>query len=632
MEAGGDAVALFVDRARVQDSAFTLDDSVAPIVGTICRRLDGIPLALELAAARLSSMSLKHLSERLDQRFRLLTGGSRNVMPRQQTLQATVDWSFDLLNPAERETLRRLSVFIGGFELEAAEAICGTDGVDALDVMDLLGSLVGKSLVVADRTPESVRYRLLETIRQYSAQELLRAAGDAEVLRTRDRHADFYLRIAEAAAPALTGPGQREWLRRLDLEWDNLHAAFAHLAADDRTDDVLRLGVALQRFAYSRAHAGVLSYLQPAVEQADPAPGELIAKALVATSWLINVLARTNAGRLAAAKHFAERGLTMARELGRRPLEAQALGSLIQVAYFERDLASVQRLGDEAVAIAREIGDVQLTGELLRYLAAPLSGDEARRIRLEALACFRQTGDELLAASELHMLYGLDIREGLIEDARAHLEQAIALAERLGDKTSLYFFRTDLCILLLIEGKHAEAAPMVRRCLLVARRLSVRLEVCEVLLAAACCAAWQGDQRRAARPHATRRLAGPGRTNRLECLAGHVNKSSHGIAGKRMVRLLPLKDGVLCVRDGSGGRGRISHGGRGRSAGDRGSQAQRRTAAYCVCLQAPAVQLGHRRGLREQPGFWWPGRLCPGRPGIPCAQRRGDSADARQEQ
>jgi predicted ATPase/class 3 adenylate cyclase len=496
-----DAVALFVDRARVQDSAFTLDDSVAPIVGTICRRLDGIPLALELAAARLSSMSLKHLSERLDQRFRLLTGGSRNAMPRQQTLQAAVDWSFGLLSPAEREALTRLSVFVGGFEMEAAEAICTTDGVDALDVMDLLGSLVGKSLVVADRTPESVRYRLLETIRQYSSQELLRAAGEAEVLRARDRHADFYLRIAEAAAPALTGPGQREWLRRLDLEWDNLHAAFAHLAADERTDDVLRLGVALQRFAYSRAHAGVLSYLQPAVEQADPAPGELLAKALVATSWLINVLARTNAGRLAAAKQFAERGLTMARQLGRRPLEAQALGSLIQVAYFERDLASVQRLGDEAVAIAREIGDVQLTGELLRYLAAPLSGDEARRIRLEALACFRQTGDELLAASELHMLYGLDIHEGLIEDARAHLEQAIALAERLGDKTSLYFFRTDLCILLLIEGKHAEAAPMVRRCLLVARRLSVRLEVCEVLLAAACCAAWQGDQRRAARLH-----------------------------------------------------------------------------------------------------------------------------------
>lgn len=271
--AASDAVRLFAERARVHDSGFALEESVAPLVASICRRLDGIPLALELAAARLSSMSLRHLGERLDQRFRLLTGGSRNVMPRQQTLQATVDWSFSLLNPAERETLRRLSVFAGGFELEAAEAICTADTVDAFEVMDLLGSLVDKSLVVADRTPGSVRYRLLETIRQYCQQELLQAAGEAEVIGVRDRHADFYLAVAEAAAPALTGRGQGEWLRRLDLEWDNLRAACSHLEAEGRSDDVLRLGVGLHRFAISRGHTEVLTSLRNAVEQADPAPG-----------------------------------------------------------------------------------------------------------------------------------------------------------------------------------------------------------------------------------------------------------------------------------------------------------------------------------------------------------------------
>ena len=150
--AGSDSVTLFVERARSHEPGFVLDDAAAPLVATICRRLDGIPLALELAAARLSSMSLWHLSERLDQRFRLLTGGSRNALPRQQTLQATVDWSFDLLSVAERETMRRLSVFAGGFELEAAEAICAAGVIDAIDVMDLLGSLVDKSLVVAERT------------------------------------------------------------------------------------------------------------------------------------------------------------------------------------------------------------------------------------------------------------------------------------------------------------------------------------------------------------------------------------------------------------------------------------------------------------------------------------------------
>ena len=132
--AGSDSVTLFVERARSHEPGFVLDDAAAPLVATICRRLDGIPLALELAAARLSSMSLRHLSDRLDQRFRLLTGGSRNALPRQQTLQATVDWSFDLLSVAERETMRRLSVFAGGFELEAAEAICAAGVIDAIDV------------------------------------------------------------------------------------------------------------------------------------------------------------------------------------------------------------------------------------------------------------------------------------------------------------------------------------------------------------------------------------------------------------------------------------------------------------------------------------------------------------------
>ncbi len=185
--AASDAVRLFVDRAQAHYSGFVLDEQAAPLVASVCRRLDGIPLALELAAARLSSMSIQQVSQRLDQRFRLLTGGSRNAMPRQQTLQAAVDWSFSLLSQSEREVLRRLSVFAGGFELEAAEVVCAAGSVDAFDAADLLGSLVDKSLVVADRTLESVRYRTLETIRQYAAQELLRSGGEEEAVAARGR-------------------------------------------------------------------------------------------------------------------------------------------------------------------------------------------------------------------------------------------------------------------------------------------------------------------------------------------------------------------------------------------------------------------------------------------------------------
>jgi predicted ATPase/class 3 adenylate cyclase len=497
--AASDAVRLFVDRARAHDSAFVLDDPAAPLVALVCRRLDGIPLALELAAARLSSMSLQQVSDRLDQRFRLLTGGSRNAMPRQQTLQAAVDWSFGLLSRPERATLTRLSVFAGGFELAAAEAICG---IDAFDVLDLVGSLVDKSLVVADRTPESVRYRLLETIRQYCAQELLRAGGEAEVMQARDRHADFYLRLAEAAAPALTGRGQGEWLRRLDLEWDNLRAAFIHLAAEGRTDDVLRLGVSLQRFAISRGHTEVITWLRRAVDQAGPGPDVLLASALVAIGWLTGFLLRMDADAHVVAGQCAERALAMARDLGDRRLEAQALLALGGVAWFYRDLGRLRRLGEEGVAIAREIGDVHLRGELLACLALDDFEDvDPRRVRLEALDCFRQSGDHLLAAPELHQLYGLDIHAGRLQDARAHLTEAMATAQELGAGAYLFYMRVDFAILLLIEGNQDEAGPVIRRCLLAARRFGQHIDVSELLFAAACCTAWQGDHYRAARLH-----------------------------------------------------------------------------------------------------------------------------------
>jgi predicted ATPase/class 3 adenylate cyclase len=497
-----DSVKLFADRAKSHDLGFALDDRTAPLVATICRRLDGIPLALELAAARLSSMSLRHLSERLDQRFRLLTGGSRKAMPRQQTLLATVDWSFDLLSPAEREALRRLSVFAGSFELEAAEAICTADGIDGIDVLDLLGSLVDKSLVIADRTAESLRYRLLETVRQYAAQELFKAAGEAELTAIRDRHADFYLRVAEEAGPALTGHRQGYWLRRLDAEWDNLRAAFGYLAAEGRTGEVIRLGTALQRFAVSRAHPEVLSFLRAALEEDEPGVSALAAAALLATSRLLMLLRQADPSARAAAKDFAERSLAMAEILGEPALRARALGLLSEITFTDGDLDQVRQLAEPGVTLARTTGDRQLLGELLKCLAmTEQSAEENRRIRLEALDCFRQSGDELLAANELHMLYGYDLAAGRISQARAHIDAAIDAAERLGDEVYLYFFREDLAILLLIEGKPEEAAPLVRRCLQVARRSGIRLDVCEVLFGAACCAAWLVDHAKAARLH-----------------------------------------------------------------------------------------------------------------------------------
>jgi predicted ATPase/class 3 adenylate cyclase len=499
--AGSDAVRLFVDRAQAHYSGFVLDEQAVPLVASVCRRLDGIPLALELAAARLSSMSIQQVSQRLDQRFRLLTGGSRNAMPRQQTLQAAVDWSFSLLSQAEREVLRRLSVFAGGFELEAAEAICAAGGVDAFDVLDLLGSLVDKSLVVADRTLESVRYRTLETIRQYAAQELLRSGGEDEAVAARDRHAGYYLGLAQEAAPALQGHGQGDWLRRLDPEWENLRATAAHLADQGRTDDVLRLGVWLQWFALSRGHTDVLAWLRSGVDPAAAEPDTLHASALVAVGWLTGLLLRLDADARAFAGRCAERALAMACELGDRRLEARALLVQGSVAYFRGDVAGLRQAGQEGLEIARGIGDVHLQGELLTCLTIGGGDDQARRIRLEALDCFRQSGDDLFAAMEMHQLSALDLKAGQPGVAHAHITQAIAVAEKLGARAFVYFMQTDFAVLLLIEGQPEQAAPLIRRCLLTARRIGLHLDVSELLFGAACCAAWQGDHIRAARLH-----------------------------------------------------------------------------------------------------------------------------------
>jgi len=495
-----DAVRLFAERAR--DSGFMLDPQSAPLVATICRRLDGIPLALELAAARLSSMSLKQVSERLDQRFRLLTGGARNAMPRQQTLQATVEWSFGLLADAERDALRRLSVFAGGFDLDAAEALCTTQTVDAFDVADLLGSLVDKSLVVADRSAGSVRYRLLETIRQFAAQDLLRAVGDDAVLALRTLHADYYLRLAQAAGPHLVGHAQAEWMRRLDTEWDNVRAAFGHFTAEDRTDDVIRLTIPLLRFTLTRGHVEVFDYARPAIDKLGAAPSALLANGLVTTAQVMSMLVRGDPAQMAAARHYAERALAMARDLGDLHTEARGLGMLAELLEIDGDQRGARELAEGGVGIARELGDVQLLAELLQVLGF-VASDPAERflIHRESLDCCRRCGDDLLTASELNHLSGLALGAGRLDESLAYLEEYTRLFDEVGGDLTAYVARGNLAVIRLIQGRHAEAVPLVRTCLRLKRRLGPGFAAGELIFIAACCAAWEGDLVRAARLH-----------------------------------------------------------------------------------------------------------------------------------
>jgi non-specific serine/threonine protein kinase len=217
-----DVIRLFAERAALAQPGFTLSERNAPAIAQICQRLDGMPLAIEFAAARLRMLSVEQIAARLDDRFRLLTAGTRQTLPRQQTLRATMDWSYDLLSDPERAVLRRLSVFAGGWPFDTAEAVCAGGGIEAGDILDLLTQLVDKSLVIAETHGGEARYRLLETVRQYGDEKLRNAGEAAEVRR---RHRDWFLALAEQAGSELRGPKRSIWLDRLETEHDNLRAA-----------------------------------------------------------------------------------------------------------------------------------------------------------------------------------------------------------------------------------------------------------------------------------------------------------------------------------------------------------------------------------------------------------------------
>jgi predicted ATPase len=391
-----DAVALFVDRARAQGAGLRVDEQGIPVVVSICRRLDGMPLAIELAAARLRSLSLTDLHDRLDQRFRLLTGGSRTALERQRTLRATVEWSYSLLNGAEQLLLARLSTFAESFGLDAAEAVCGFGDIEAFDVADLLGSLVDKSLVVAESAGQALRYRLLETIRQFAAERLAKT-GPGEAAAAAAAHCAHYLSVAETAAPHLTGPDQGNWLARLDADQANLRRAAAHAAGDpDGTAPVLRFGAALRRYWMTRSRAAEpFALLVPALErpEARADPGLFI-------EALITAQIAAEQCDLAAGRQLGERAVEFARRLGDERLLIESLSTLCFAYYWSGEPDGGLPYAEESVRRARQLGDdVVLGRSLMGYLLASDPVDPARSAQLlaEAIHCTERSGDQFMS-------------------------------------------------------------------------------------------------------------------------------------------------------------------------------------------------------------------------------------------
>jgi len=426
-----EAVLLFVDRAIAAQPAFQLTEQNAAAVADICQRLDGIPLALELAAARVRTLSVETIATRLTDRFRLLSGGNRTAMPRQQTLRALIDWSYDLLTDSEKRLLRRLAVFAGGWTLEAAEEVGAGDGIDQGEVMDLLSHLVEKSLVTMEA--DGQRYRLVETVRQY-AQDRLDESGEAAA--TRSRHLAFYLALAETASPQLVGREQGAWLARLDLEGENLLAAHAWCDdAEGGAEPGLRLIFAVKLYMINR---GLIALLNRATLEALARPGaqgRVVARCRVLhTAGQVCVLTH----RTEEAKKYLEESLSIAREIRDGVRAAMVLEELGSVAEAQGDLVAARDYFGQAVVLAEKLGNSRALAAASNQLAqlCRMEGDlsTAETLYRRVLDLSRSIADRESIAVALLNLAIVSIGREIPDHARAMLLEALAIARETGSK------------------------------------------------------------------------------------------------------------------------------------------------------------------------------------------------------
>lgn len=428
-----EAVRLFVERAQAAVPSFTLTERNSPAVEQICLSLDGLPLAIELAAARIGVLSPEQIAARLDDRFHLLTSGSRTALPRHQTLQAMVDWSHELLDEQERVLLRRLAVFAGGWTLDAAEEVCGADGLTASSILDLLSGLVAKSMVLTVEHADEVRYRFLESPRVYAA-EKLREAGEETTLR--ERHCAWLVALAERGELALSGPRSVWWLDRLERERENTRAALTWCVEQADAESGLRLAGALTQFWLVRG-----PYWESRATLAELL-GMPAAQATAETIQAARTRALLAAGRLAMRQD-------------------------------DRDTA--ERYFQDALEICREHGDQRNLGiaqfSLGHVARVRKQYPAARRHHAEAIRIFQALGDDHWLANTRHDLGLAAYYEGDLTTAREHYQATLAISERLGDERGIASALNELGEVAFLQGRLDEARALEGASLTMARRI-----------------------------------------------------------------------------------------------------------------------------------------------------------------
>ena len=472
-----EAIKLFIHRAAAAIPSFTLTDEYASAIAQICQRLDGIPLAIELAAGKIRALSPEQIAQHLDDRFQLLTRGSRTALPRHQTLQAAMDWSYNLLFPSEQILFRRSSVFVGGWTLEAAESVCSDkemsakDALKADDILELLTQLINKSLVATEIQNDEIRYTMLETIRQYAGDKLL-TSGESE--QVRDRHLDFFIHFAETADPKLRSAEQLEWFDRVETEHDNLRTALAWSLESRKSNRALQLAGAVSYFWSGR------SYLREKLKWLDEAlalsnherRGTVTSRETRAeTAWRARVLFAAGQVRFVTlldpttSRTMVEESFHLWRELDDKWWMAVALEHIAFMLTMEGDHQTAQARAEEGVSLAREVEDQWPLAVCLIRLVSPWMRTDitaARQIAEEGVALARSVGDKSVLSFGLIQLTSTYLMEGNFTTAAPAVEEALVEARLI---RSVSYTTLSLLLLIFITCLQGACANVKGYCL-----------------------------------------------------------------------------------------------------------------------------------------------------------------------
>jgi predicted ATPase/DNA-binding winged helix-turn-helix (wHTH) protein len=489
------AIELFVQRAAAVWPDFAITSENAPAVQEICLRLDGLPLAIELAAARTKVLSPSAILDRLQSRLQLLTGGALDLPERQQTLRKTIDWSHGLLNEAERKLFRRFSVFVGGCTLEAAEAVCNTDRDLGIDLFEGLSSLVDKNLVQrVDRAESEPRFAMLETIREYAFERL---TDSGEQSAARRAHAAYCLVLAEEGNPELSPSDRTRWLSQCDLEIDNFRFALDWLFQTLDLDWGLRLCVALFRFWEMREH---LTEGRARLETVLRLAGADRSKERARVSLFLGALATTQ-GDYPAAERFLERSLSLYEELGDESGIAASLNALAASARDRGDYSAAQSNFERSLACWRLLSDRLAIARCLHNLAnvVKVRGDypRARWALREAADIFEELGDRSGAAWSINQLGDIAREQGDVAAARGLYQRALSAFREVGDPWGSARSLTDLAYIDCEQGDYVAAHAACREALEIFARLGHRRGMARALEGSACLALAQGHAARA---------------------------------------------------------------------------------------------------------------------------------------